>query len=71
VCASGCSRHVPFTLALLVMALLSEFAAVRGRWLALRPVVAAAADFATLMRIIILGDFGASPRNTILRVPAS
>ncbi len=52
---------VPFTLALLVMALLSEFAAGSGRWPALRPVVAAAADFATVILIIILGNSGAIP----------
>jgi len=51
----------PFTLAFLVMALLSEFAAGRGRWSALRPLVAAAADFAALMLIIILGDSAAIP----------
>ncbi|MGA3295714.1 MAG: hypothetical protein ABSE45_17245 [Candidatus Acidiferrales bacterium] len=52
---------VPFTLALLVMALLSEFAASQGRWSALRPVVATAADFATLILIIILGNYRAIP----------
>ncbi len=52
---------VPFILALLVMALLSELAAVRGRWRALRPLVAAAADFAALMLIIILGNSEAVP----------
>ncbi len=52
---------VPFALALLVMALLSEFAAGSGRWLALRPVVAAAVDFATLTLIIILGNSAAIP----------
>jgi hypothetical protein len=52
---------VPFTLALLVMALLSELAAVRGRWRALRPLVAAAADFAALMLVIILGNSEAVP----------
>jgi len=52
---------VPFTLALLVIAALSEFAASRGRWLVLRPVVAAAADFAALVLIIILGNSKAVP----------
>ncbi|MGB8473761.1 MAG: hypothetical protein WCE61_06710 [Candidatus Acidiferrum sp.] len=47
---------VPFTVALLVMALLSEFAACRGRWPMLRPVVATATDFAALILIIILGN---------------
>ena len=52
---------VPFTLALLVMALLSEFAAGWGRWPVLRPFVAMAADFATLILIIILGNSRAIP----------
>jgi hypothetical protein len=47
---------VPFTLAVLVMALLTEFAASRGRWPAMRPIVATAADVATLVMIIILGN---------------
>jgi hypothetical protein len=54
---------VPFTLSLLVMALLTEFAASRGRWLPLRPVVAAAVDFAVLMLIIILGDSRTIPQD--------
>ncbi|MGC2890839.1 MAG: hypothetical protein WB627_17345 [Candidatus Acidiferrum sp.] len=54
---------VPFTLALLVMALLSEFAACRGRWLALRPFVATAADLAALVLIIILGNSSAVPQE--------
>jgi len=57
----GTRALAPFTLALLVMALLSEFAGSRGRWPGLRPVVAAAADFATLILIIILGDTRAIP----------
>jgi hypothetical protein len=52
---------VPFTLTLLIIALLSEFAASRRRWLALRLVVAAAADFAVLVLIIILGNSRAVP----------
>ena len=47
---------VPFTLSLLGMAGLSEFAASRDRWLALRPFVAVGADFAALILITILGD---------------
>ncbi len=47
---------VPFTLALFVMVLVSESAACQGRWLALRPFIAAAADFATLVLIILLGN---------------
>ncbi|MFZ0981112.1 MAG: hypothetical protein WAN23_17045 [Candidatus Acidiferrales bacterium] len=52
---------VPFTLTLISIALFSEFAASQGRWLALRMVVAAAADFATLVLIIILGNSRAVP----------
>ena len=52
---------VPFSWALLAMAILSEVAAVRGRWPILRPVVAAAADFAIVTLIIILGDSAAIP----------
>lgn len=37
---------VPFVSALLLMALLSEFAACRNRWLSVRPIVAIAADIA-------------------------
>lgn len=52
---------VPFTLTLISIALFSEFAASQGRWLALRMVVAAAADFAALVLIIILGNSRAVP----------
>jgi len=52
---------VVFTLALLLMALMSEFAADRGRWLGLRVVVAFAADLAVLISILILGDSEAVP----------
>jgi hypothetical protein len=51
----------PFTLALLVMALLTEFATGRDRWPALRAVVAAGADIAALILIIILGNSRAIP----------
>jgi hypothetical protein len=54
---------VPFALALLVMALMSEFAARQGRWPALRPVVATAADFATFVVIVILGNSAAVPQD--------
>ena len=47
---------VPFTMALLFMTLLAEFAADCGRWLGLRPVVAAAADLACFLLVLILGD---------------
>ncbi|MGA8220049.1 MAG: hypothetical protein WB780_00230 [Candidatus Acidiferrales bacterium] len=52
---------MPFTLAILVMALLSEYAVSRGRWPRLRPIVAMAADFAILILIIILGNSEAIP----------
>jgi hypothetical protein len=52
---------VPFTASLLGLAIVSEFAAARGRWPALRPVVAAAADFSLLIFIIVLGDPAAVP----------
>jgi hypothetical protein len=54
---------VPFTAALLVMALMSEFAAVRGRWRVLRSIVAAAADFSVLVLLLILGDAGEIPQD--------
>jgi hypothetical protein len=54
---------VPFALALLVMALMSELAASRGRWPALRPIVATAADFAILVVIVILGNSAAVPQD--------
>jgi len=57
----GARAPVPFTLALLFMASLIEFAACHGRWRVLRTVVAMAADFATLILIIILGDAAAVP----------
>jgi hypothetical protein len=44
---------VPFSVALLAMALLTEVAAGSNRWLSLRPVVAVAADFAVLALILI------------------
>jgi hypothetical protein len=47
---------VPFTSALLAIALLTEFAALRGRWPILRAIVAAGTDFAALVLIIILGN---------------
>jgi hypothetical protein len=51
----------PLALAILGMALLTELAAGQGRWPALRPVVAAAADIAVLILIIILGNSRAIP----------
>jgi len=52
---------VPFTWALLAMALLSECAAGGNRWPGLRWAVAAAVDFAVLILIVILGDPRAIP----------
>ncbi|HXZ18422.1 MAG TPA: hypothetical protein VEG63_00645, partial [Candidatus Acidoferrales bacterium] len=54
---------VPFTAALLVMALMSEFAASRGRWRILRSIVAVAADLSVLVLILILGDASAIPQE--------
>jgi len=58
---AGTRDLVSFTWALLIMASMAEFAASRGRWHGLRPVVAAAADFATLTLIIVMGDSRAIP----------
>jgi len=57
----GTRALAPFTAALLVMALAVEFAGSRGRWPGLRPVVAVAADFATIILVIILGNIEAVP----------
>jgi hypothetical protein len=54
---------VPFTFALLFLALLAEVAAIRGHWRALRPVVATTADFAVLLLTIILGNPRAIPHD--------
>jgi len=54
---------VPFTAALLVMAVMSEFAANRGRWRLLRSIVAIEADFSILILIVILGDASAIPQE--------
>jgi hypothetical protein len=54
---------VPFVLSLLTIALLSELFAIRGRWLGLRPVVAAAADFSVLILVLILGSSSAVPAD--------
>jgi hypothetical protein len=54
---------VPFTLALLVMAVSSELVGGRDRWPVLRAIVAASADLATLVLIIILGNPGAVPEE--------
>jgi hypothetical protein len=52
---------VPFTLSLLAIALLTELSAIKNRWLGLRPVVAAAADFAVFILVLILGNSSAVP----------
>jgi hypothetical protein len=52
----------PFTLALLLMALMTEAAASTGRWLSLRPWVAVPADLAVLAMIVLYtGRDGLSP----------
>jgi uncharacterized membrane protein YhdT len=69
---------VPFTLSLLAMALLSELATIRGKWTGLRPVAAAAADFAVLILVLILGnsatvppDYGAVGTSLMLALVAT
>jgi hypothetical protein len=52
---------VPFVIALLAMALVTEFAASRGRWPGLRLLVAGATDFASFLLILILGNSKAVP----------
>lgn len=52
---------VPFVSALLLIALASEVAACRNRWLALRPPVAAAADLATWILFYIYSRPGGIP----------
>ncbi len=49
---------VPFLAVLLLMAVLSEYAASRGRWLSVRPLVAAAADLGILTLIYIYSSAG-------------
>lgn len=51
----------PFAVALLAMAGTSEIAACRDRWLNLRPIVAAANDFAALVLILIYTQEGGAP----------
>ncbi len=51
----------PFTLSLLAMALLTEFATVRVRWRELRPIAAAGADLAILIVVLILGNRATIP----------
>lgn len=58
---AGSRSLVPFTIALLAMALVVEFADIRSRWPGLRPVVAIAVDLAVLTLVIILGDAAAIP----------
>ena len=54
---------VPFSEALLAMAVMSEVAASRGRWRVLRAIVAVAADFTALITVLILGDASAIPQE--------
>jgi hypothetical protein len=68
---------VPFIAALLFMALVSEAAACRSRWLGLRPVVAAGADLATALLVYIGSrpesarpDYVSTPTATLLTLPA-
>ena len=58
---AGTRVLVPFALALLGMALLSEIAGGRGRWLGLRMLAGAAADLGLLVVVIILGDTRSVP----------
>jgi hypothetical protein len=67
---AGTRSIVPFTCALLAMALVIEFADIRGRWPGLRPVLAIAVDLAVLTLVIILGDAAAIPAE-YQRAPAS
>lgn len=58
----GTRDPFPFTLALLLMALMTEAAASTGRWLSLRPWVAVPADLAVLAMIVLYtGRDGPSP----------
>ncbi|HSB76787.1 MAG TPA: hypothetical protein VLC12_14115, partial [Terriglobales bacterium] len=58
----GTHDPFPFTLALLLMALMTEAAASTGRWLSLRPWVAVPADLAVLAMIVLYtGRDGLSP----------
>jgi len=55
---------LPFTLALLLMALASEVAGACQRWLRLRPLAAAAADLAVLVLLYIIRVRKVLPRST-------
>jgi hypothetical protein len=57
------SALVPFAMSLLAMALLTEFAAFRDGLHGLRPIVAAGADFAVLIVVLILGNPAGVPAN--------
>jgi len=58
---AGTRSLVPFTSGLLGMALVIEFADLRGRWRGLRQVVSIAVDLAALTLVVILGDAAAVP----------
>jgi len=57
----GTRALVPFAWSLLAVGALCEIAASRGRWGALRPVVAAGADLGIVLVIAILGDWRTIP----------
>lgn len=52
---------LPFTISLLAIALLTEFATARERWPGLRPIVSAGADFSVLIIVLILGSPARTP----------
>jgi hypothetical protein len=62
---------LPFSVSLLAMAPLIELTGIRGRWAGLRPIVAAAVDFAVLLVVLILGDTAAIPSDYHAVRPAS
>ena len=65
------TRALPsFATALLAIAFLIEVTALRGRWPGLRTVVAAAADFAVLVTVLILGNTAAIPSDYQVVRPA-
>lgn len=67
---AGTRALLPFACALLAMALVVEFADIRGHWPGLRVIVAIAVDLAALTLVIILGNAAAIPPE-YQPVPAS
>jgi hypothetical protein len=68
---------VPYTTALLVVAMVSEFAATRNRWLPLRFLVAAATDMAVLILLYIFSlpegsrvDYAPVAKTALLALPS-